>query len=166
MNPPAEFDRPVAVDRIGPSGLEVTVEADDAEGLMLAKRMAIPAVTSLSCRYRLAAIPGGRVLAEGHLRASVVRSCVVTLDDFETAVDERFSVRFVPAGAESEDDDPEADDEISYAGGVIDLGEAAAEQLALALDPYPRKPDAVLDDAAEKGAASPFAALARLKRPG
>lgn len=166
MSEPSEFHRPVAVDRVGPAGLEVALEADDTECQMLAKRMAIPAVTSLSCRYRLAAIPGGRVLAEGQLRAGVVVTCVVTLDDFETAVEERFSVRFVPAGAESEDDDPDAEDEIPYTGGVIDLGEAAAEQLALALDPYPRKPDAVLTDPAEPAAASPFATLARLKRPG
>ena len=47
-------------------------------------------------------------------------------------------MRCVPAGQESDDADPEAPDEIGYADGMLDLGEAAAEQLALALDPYPR----------------------------
>jgi uncharacterized metal-binding protein YceD (DUF177 family) len=159
-----EFHRPVAVERIGASGLDATVEATEAEGQMLARRMAIPAVSSLSCRYRLTALPGGTVLAEGHLCAAVVQTCVVTLEPFEAAVEERFRVRFVPAGAESDDEDPDADDEIPYQGAVIDLGEAAAEQLALALDPYPRKPDATLPQAAGDAAVSPFAALARLKR--
>jgi hypothetical protein len=45
-----------------------------------------------------------------------------------------------------------------------------AEQLALALDPYPRAPGAVLPEAAEAGtpgeakAESPFAVLESLKR--
>ena len=49
----------------------------------------------------------------------------------------------------------------------IDIGEAAAETLALALDPYPRAPDAgeALKAAGVKGEeeAGPFAALAALK---
>ena len=54
-----------------------------------------------------------------------------------------------------------------YDGGAIDLGEAAAETMALALDPFPRGPGA---EAALKAAgviseeeAGPFGALAGLK---
>ena len=55
--------------------------------------------------------------------------------------------------------------------GAIDLGEAAAETLLLALDPYPRAPnaDAVLREAGvkpegeEEREPGPFAALAALK---
>ena len=72
-----------------------------------------------------------------------------------------FQLRFVPVGAESDDTDPESEDEIPYAGGVLDLGEAAAEQLALALDPFPRKPGAALpDDDSRALRAYPFAKLA------
>ena len=54
-------------------------------------------------------------------------------------------------------------------GDVLDLGEVASEELFLALDPYPRLPDAALTDfvpEAEVGEESkhPFAALAALKR--
>ncbi len=76
--------------------------------------------------------------------AAVVRTCVISLDEFETVVEEEFRVRFVPAGTESYDPDPDAEEEIPFTRGVIDLGETAAEQLALALDPYPRKPGAEL----------------------
>ena len=72
----------------------------------------------------------------------------------------------MPDGTEAEDDDPEAPDDIPYGGGSIDLGEAAAEQLALALDPYPRRPGAVLAETTAAADRSPFAALARLQRPG
>ena len=56
--------------------------------------------------------------------------------------------------------------------GWIDLGELAAEQLGLALDPYPRKPDAAVpaewkaEPAAEPVAderPNPFAVLEKLK---
>jgi hypothetical protein len=69
----------------------------------------------------------------------------------------------LPAGREPADgpDDP---DEIESADGIADLGEAVAEQLALALDPYPRAPDAELPPEANDEAAGAFAALAALRR--
>lgn len=169
--PLPEFHRPLAVDQVGPAGLAIEVRASEAECRALAARMAIPAVADVACRFRLTAVPGRMVVAEGHLTALVTRVCVVTLEAFETVTEERFRLRFVPAGTESDDDNPDADDEIAFQGITIDLGEAAAEQLALALDPYPRKPDAALPDSALPDAAgtsagtapdSPFAALARL----
>ena len=105
-------------------------------------RLGVPAVTALACRFRLTRIAGA-ILAEGRLDALVSRVCVATLDEFEVPVTEEFRVRFVPAGSESNELDLDAEDEIPYRGGLIDLGEAAVEQLALALDPYPRKPDAL-----------------------
>jgi len=143
-----ELRRPVSVAEIGPSGLDSVVEASPAECAALARRMAVPAVLSFSCRFHLARTVGGVVAARGHLAALVVRTCVVSLDDFETVVEEDFRIRFVPAGTETDnpDPDPEADDEIPFAGTVIDLGDAASEQLALALDPYPRKPGAELPE--------------------
>lgn len=161
--PSPEFHRPLAVDQVGPAGLKLELRANAAERRALAARMAIPAVAEFVCHFRLTALQGGGVQAEGHLRARAERVCVVTLDAFEAVTEERFRVRFVPAGAESDDEDPESDDEIVYRGGTIDLGEAAAEQLALVLDPYPRKPDAALPDTAAPDADSPFAALARLQ---
>ena len=141
-----ELHRPVSIAEIGPSGLDSVVEASPSECAALASRMGVPAVLSFSCRFHLNRAVDSAVAAHGRLAASVVRTCVVSLDDFETKVEEDFRVRFVPAGTETDDPDPEVEDEIPFAGGVIDLGEAAAEQLALALDPYPRKPGAELPE--------------------
>lgn len=74
-------------------------------------------------------------------------------------------MRCVPAGEESEDADPEALDEIPYTNGMLDLGEAAAEQLGLALDPYPRAPGAVLPEIEDDSDEGPFGALGALRRP-
>ena len=154
-----ELSRVVSVDRLPP---HVTVEADAAECAALAGRLNIPAVRSLFCRFTLRR-QGAVVLADGVLAADVTQSCVVTLDPVEQHVDDRFTVRFVPDGSEPKDDDPEAPDEIPYQGSSIDFGEAATEQLALALDPYPRRDDAELDPAAHDSEASPFGSLSALR---
>lgn len=159
-----ELSRPLALDRIGAAGIEQLIEAKPDELEKLAKRLMIPAVHRLQCRFRVRRAEGLMIEAEGQLEAEVVQVCVVSLDEFAHAVREDFTIQFVPQGAETEDDDPDLPDQIPYSGGVIDLGEAAAEQLALALDPYPRRPG-VPEPAADPAEASgPFAALAGLGR--
>jgi hypothetical protein len=159
-----ELHRPLAVERVGPAGLDYVVEASRVECAALAHRMDLPAVLSLTCRFRLERDLAGALLAHGHLIARVVQTCVVSLDDFTTAVEERFVVRCVAEGMESDDPDPEAMDEIVCAGGIVDLGEAAAEQLALALDPYPRAPGAELPEIEMEPEPHQFASLDALKR--
>ena len=157
-----EFHRPVSLDRIGSLGLDYTVEAKPAECAALAERMQIPSVLALSCVFHL--IREGRdiVLARGVLSARVTQTCVITLEEFDSPVEEVFQIRFVPSGEESDDIDPESDDEIPFEGNAIDLGEAAAEQLGLALDPYPRMPGVELPEVEEDPEPHPFAALRRL----
>ncbi len=162
-----EFHRPLAVEAIGAGGLAREVVADAAECAALAARLLLPSVAAVSCRFQLSreGRDGDVVAAAGWLRARVERECVVSLDPFEAVIDEAFHVRFVPEGTEDDDIDPEADDELPYSGASIDLGEAAAEQLALALDPYPRKPGATLpDEQPAVATVHPFAALAA-RRP-
>ncbi len=160
----AEFHRPFAADRISPGGSAQEVTATAAECAALALRLAIPAVLSLGCRFHLRRMEGGRIAASGELRARLVRDCVVTLEPFEAAIAESFRIVFVPAEAIEERLDLEADDEVPYEAGAIDLGEAAVEQVALTLDPYPRRPGAALPEAAAEEAPSPFAVLARRDR--
>ena len=142
-----EFSRPVAADRIGRAGLDMTVEADATERAKLAMRLQLPAIATLSCRFRLHPASRGTISADCSLTALVTQVCVVSLDEFEAAITDQALLRFVPAGAESNDVDPDSIDEIPFANGIIDLGEAAAQQLALALDPFPHKPGATLPDA-------------------
>jgi uncharacterized metal-binding protein YceD (DUF177 family) len=159
-----ELHRPIAVDRIGASGLQVSVEATQAECAALAIRMKLPKVSALTCQFRLERDTSDALLAHGHLVAHVVQTCIISLEDFPDVVDDRFTVRFVEAGHETDDDDPDSLDEIVFVNGTIDLGEAAAEQLALALDPYPRAPGAELPDISDEQGANPFVALERLRR--
>jgi uncharacterized metal-binding protein YceD (DUF177 family) len=155
-----EFPRPLSFDRIGPRGLDLTVEANPAECSALAVRMNLPAVLALSCAFHLIREGRDSVLARGVLRAQVTQICVMSLEEFNAPVEEIFQVRFVPSGNEADDIDPESDDEIPFEDNMIDLGEAAAEQLGLALDPYPRMPGVEMPE--DEPQPHPFAALRRL----
>jgi uncharacterized metal-binding protein YceD (DUF177 family) len=157
-----EFHRPLPLDRIGPHGLDLTVEANPAECSALAARMNLPAVLALSCVFHLIRQAGDVVLARGVLRARVRQTCVISLDEFDAPVEEIFQVRFVPSGEETDDIDPESDDEIPFDDNLIDLGGAAAEQLGLALDPYPRMLGVEMPQTEDEREPHPFAALRRL----
>jgi uncharacterized metal-binding protein YceD (DUF177 family) len=157
-----EFHRPLSLDRIGPHGLDLAVEATPAECAALAVRMNLPAVLALSCAFHLIREGRDAVLARGVMKAKVTQTCVISLDDFDAPVEEVFQVCFVPSGQETDDIDPESDDEIPFEGNTIDLGEAAAEQLGLALDPYPRMPGVEMPAVEDEPEPHPFAALRRL----
>ena len=154
-----ELHRPVALDRVGPRGLTVEVEAKPEELPAIAARLRILALASLHCAFKLRRVGASTVEAEGVLRAQVTETCVVSLDPFSHDLQEAFTVHFVPPGTEDDNPDPEAVDQIPCTGGAADLGEAAVEQLALALDPFPRKPGAVLPDEATTETPNPFAVL-------
>jgi uncharacterized metal-binding protein YceD (DUF177 family) len=161
------LSRPVSVRHIPPGGLDVGIEATPEERAALAKDFKLPAIHALEGRFRLTGSPK-RVRVEGAVRARVAQTCVVTLETFEDAIEEEVEVDFAAPETETEaveGADYEPPDEI--AGGQIDLGALTAEFLALALDPYPRKPgvDFAYDGQGEPSD-SPFADLRKLKPGG
>ena len=160
---PPEFSRPLVLGRVGPEGRREVLEADAAEREALARRFGIPSIGRFRAELLLRPEPDGAVRAEGRLEAEVVQSCVVTLEPVPQRVEERVALRFLPAGREPDEGPEEVDEVETGEDGTADLGEALAEQLALALDPYPRAPGATLPEAATAGSAHPFAALGRLR---
>ncbi len=162
--PAPEMSRLFPTTRIG-AGAVFVVDAKPAECQALARRMGLEAILGLSCRFDLRRGESDSVSASGALRARVRQVCVVSLEPFEAELAEDFAIRFVPEGQESDELDLESADEVTYAGGVLDLGEAAAEQLALALDPFPRKPGAEMEEVALGDEGNPFSALSRLLPP-
>ena len=165
MTPP-ELVYPVPADRVGPAGISVTVEADAAACAAIAHRLRVPSIERLRCVWSLRTAPRGVIEADGSLVARLHQECVVSLEPFPVDLVEEFAVRFVPAGDENEDsNDPDEPDEVPMHDGVLELGEATVEQLALALDPYPRKHGAELADEHRGTPANPFEALAKLRNP-
>ena len=178
--PVPEFSRAFTADQLtAQAGTVLTGEADAAECAALAARFNLPAVRSV--RFALQAEPtgAGGWRITGSVEAGLTQTCVVTLEPVETEVAEAVDRRFVPRdqlpplppGAERELDAATADGPDGY-DDSIDLGEIAAEAVALAIDPYPRHPDAEFASliASPAGAepltdeaARPFAGLAALK---
>lgn len=170
-----EFSRPVPLGLVGPEGRPMVLEARPAECEALARRLGILGVAAVRAELDLRPAAGGAVVARGHLSARVTQECVVTLEPIEQAVEEAVALRLLPPGQEPADGPEDMDEIAAGPGGVVDLGEVMAEQLALALDPYPRAPDATLpaevtesgegeSEAGPAAPASPFAALAALRR--
>lgn len=166
-----EFSRPYRLDRIGAGEVQTEVSAEPAERDALAHRFSLVAIKRLSARLALRR-DGDTVIARGHLSAAVTQSCVASGEDVPATIEEDFAIRFLPEGdgAPTEDEIELSEDEcdtVFYSGGSVDLGEAAAETLALALDPFPRSPRAaeVLREAGvlNEGEAGPFGGLAALK---
>lgn len=159
-----EFSRPLALGRILAAPRQERLVATGAECAALAERLGILAVERMGATLQLTPAAEGVVEVTGTLDAAVVQACVVTLEPVVQAVHEPVRWRLLPPGREPQDGPEDPWDEIPTDGtGLVDLGELAAEQLALALDPYPRAPDAVLP--AGLAPAGAFAALAGLRRP-
>ena len=164
------FSRKMRAASIGAAPVHRHVAARAEECAALAKAFGLPGIAELSGEFALSAekTQNGIIDAGLVLRARVTQICVITLEKFDAALAETARLRFVPAATVTEDAEiaelnPESldgPDEIPYAGEAIDLGATLSEQLALALDPYPRKPGAQLPSNSGDSTGNPFAALA------
>ena len=160
------------IDTIGSRERSVRIVANEGERAALARRFDLIGVERLEAEFALRA-EAGAVIATGRVHGAVVQACSATGEPLPAIVDEAVSLRFVPellAGDEEVELSADALDTLPIEDGAIDLGEAAAETLALALDPFPRSPDAAATLAAagvidESEAGGPLAAaLKNLKR--
>jgi uncharacterized metal-binding protein YceD (DUF177 family) len=149
-----------------------TVTPNAEECAALAKRFLLVSVGSMSAtviitREELA------VVVKGRLKAQIVQSCAVSAEDLPVSIDEPLFLRFLPeAEMAVEDEELELTDDdcdtIPYDGERFDLGEALAQSLGLAIDPFAVGPEAEKVRASGllgEENLSPFAALAALKAP-
>mgnify|MGYP001235107215 CR=1 FL=1 len=165
-----EFSREIDVRQV--QGKQVRLVANPAECDALARRFGVVRIESLAAELGLVRLDDA-VEARGQLDAALVQACSVSGEDFPVTISEPLFFRFVPASSDHRADEEielAADDcdEIDYSGTMIDLGEAVAQSLALAIDPFAEGPGA--DEARRQagiigeGEAGPFAALAALKK--
>ena len=170
MNP--EFSRWVDARQLPAAPLRL--EADAAERAALARRFGLEAIDRLEADVTFEP-DGSAVIAQGQVEADIVQMCAVSGEPFPTRIAEPVLLRFVPGPVtELPEVEIEIDaddwDEIPFEGAKFDLGEAIAQSLALAIDPYATGPNAdqVRQEAglADEAASGPFAALAALKGQG
>jgi uncharacterized metal-binding protein YceD (DUF177 family) len=166
---------PVAVAQIPDTGLHRDIEAGPATREAMAEVGDLREILSASASLDVTPERGGRFHVAGRVRARVGQTCVVTLDPIENDIDVPIDLIFAPPEQIPElsdlvDDAAESSEEIPdppepIVNGIIDLGRVATDALFLALDPYPRRPDAVFEppQVADDPEDHPFAALKALQ---
>ena len=159
-----EFSRPERLDAIGTEPRAIRIIADATEREALARRFDLIAVRKLEAAFTVTR-QGDGVLVTGRVTATVTQACAVSGEPLKAAIDEAVALRFVQEVAREEEIELDGDaiDTLPIEGDAIDLGEAAAETLALGIDPFLRAPGAseALADAgaAERAKTGPFAGL-------
>lgn len=175
IQPPPLFDLKVRADTLRDREQDIGFSVPEAMLGALAKTIGVDKV--LSCVAELHLVPDGAAVdVTGFIRATVVQTCVVSVEPFEATIDEPIDVRYAPQReieaviAQHVDDEGEegssgmADAPEPIVDGVMDLGALLQEFLALGVEPYPRKPGVAFEEpAAEDETVKPFAALAQLR---
>ena len=166
-----EFSHTTPLSEIGLKAVHHSLLASEGERAELAKRFGLHALDSLTADVALSSDDIG-IIATGSLAADVMQVCVVSGKPVAAHIAEFFAIRFSPEPIFEPDSDIELEveetDSMFHDGRVIDLGEAVAQTLALAINPFPRSPDAeeILQEAGLKDETptGPFAALAALRK--
>jgi uncharacterized metal-binding protein YceD (DUF177 family) len=165
-----EFSRLLLVSQIGMVETSRGIEATPEECARVAARLGLQSLVTFTATFRITRQAGGdEYLAQGRLHARAVRNCVISLEDFTEPTDLVFTIRFVTEEASQDEaleapyDYEDGPDEVLYQNDTLDLGEAAVQEYALSLNPYPRKPGARIPDLGQEGG-NPFDVLRNLAR--
>jgi uncharacterized metal-binding protein YceD (DUF177 family) len=166
-----EFSFIIHPSEITDKEVEYDLSAESGECAALAERFGLRTIEVFSSALTIRFLRREKAIRlRGKITAKVVQSCVVSMAPVENAIEEEFEVLFRD---ENQVDRDEIDDIVQfepYSEDQIDIGEIVSEELALALDPYPRSQelaDEVLGPylpELEGPAMKPFAVLAALKR--
>lgn len=167
MNPPdPPLSDTVRLNQVG-TGVERVLAPDAGARARIARALDLMELTAFEAAVALKPADEGWLLT-GRVTAQAVQRCGLTLEPLPVTVDEGFEIALVeadehaPAEVEVTLDDEGPD---LVEDGRVDLGVYAVEQLALALDPFPRKPGVVFEQPEQPPEESPFAVLRQLKRP-
>jgi uncharacterized metal-binding protein YceD (DUF177 family) len=157
--------------RLSQAGDEVTIATTAEERQRLAEWADVDAVDAFTAKIELRKLSPTRYAFDAELAADIVQSCVVTLEPVRTRIERKFSrdllltptPRHVPKEIDIAPVDEDGREEIESLR--YDLAVPVLEELALAIDPYPRAPGVAFEPPPDPDAAEshPFAALKSLK---
>lgn len=162
--PALPYSEPVRLHQV-PGGVKRTLEPDAATRARIVKALDLASLDAFTAEMDLAPSPAGWRLS-GRVRATLAQTCGITLEPLPLEIDSSFALTLAEAVEEDSEEiiitlDDESPDLIE--NGQIDLGQYAVEQLALRLDPFPRKPGAEFVQPPEPAEISPFAVLKQLR---
>lgn len=181
-NAPPEFSHPISASRLSFKPATYRLAANEAERAALSKRFGLISLARFEAVVTLKREPGDAIRFDGEISADLVQACIVTTDPVPARISDVFTLIYrADIDEETADqmalDNPEDEIIEPLIGDSIDIGEAVAQQLSVAMDPYPRSVGAqseievvqtALIDDDEAGAPmarrNPFDALAALKK--
>ncbi|MBV8506114.1 MAG: DUF177 domain-containing protein [Alphaproteobacteria bacterium] len=143
------------------------IEASAEEREKLSRRLELISLHRLVAEVELRRQSPEVILLEAEFAAEFEQCCAVTLEPVRGTVADRFSLVYGPAPAEEKEialttDEPAFE---PLDGNSIDIGEAVAQELSLALPIFPRDPEARIDQSAmAEPLQGPFATLARMRK--
>ena len=158
-----EFSRPLRAHEIGGTLRRQSIEASEIERAALAGRFDLLGLERLVADISVRREAAG-IRVTGRIDAAGTQPCVATAEPVPFLITEALALLLTenqPDGEEIELADADLDSE-ALVGDIIDIGELAAQALALALDPYPRSTapaPGVISEEAARAASSPFAVL-------
>jgi uncharacterized metal-binding protein YceD (DUF177 family) len=164
----AEFSRLVRLDRLGAQPFQQRIEATPEERERLSRRFDLLSLDRLIAEVDLCRQSGETVRLEATFEAEFAQSCVVTLEPVAGVISDRFFLVYGPPEEEPREIASGANEATfePLVGDAIDIGEAVAQELSLALPLFPRDPATSMDiEFAEMPSPGPFASLAPLRRP-
>ena len=170
----------VSVARLPQNGMPLKLTANESERRALAKAHELVSVQSFSAELLIKQWRKDGVKITGAVAAAITQNCVITLEPLTSRIENEIDAVFVQEGSKLARPPMSSDGEIiidydgadlpeTFVGDSIDVGALAEEFFGLAIDPYPRKPGAVLTEAledAELGTQkpSPFASLLKFRK--
>ena len=144
----SEFARPLRLDALGPAPASRAIAATPPELAALARRFDLAHLDALEADLTAQRIAGGIALG-GRVTARGAQTCVVSGLPVAFDLTEPVALRFEPPPHADADELELTDadlDTLPLEGDHLDLGEAAAQAMGLALDPYPKATASELAD--------------------
>lgn len=184
-----ELPRRISLKELEKQSVSLEITATKAECTAIAERLSIDDVQDLIGAITLsmpseeeamvydAMFDGLVINGKGRLKATLTQTCVVTLEPIETKIESSFEGIFTngdPVESINEDSDEPMAALPDILGPIeddgLDVGNVFIEQLALELDPFPRKQGVEFEgfssnsgNSEENRKESPFAVLGKLK---
>ena len=158
---------PYELGRLGLAEVEITIAPTLDELSRVAMWAGVDAVQTFRATVKLRKITPTQFTLDAAFEADIVQSCVVTLDPVRSHVEGSVArdLFFTPTKSFETDITPVDDDgREEIASMRYDLAVPVLEELALAIDPYPRAPGVAFEPPADEDKPEhPFAALKKLK---
>lgn len=139
-----EFIRFIDIKKLTRLPSVITFTAEPQEKEALARRLGLVVLNTLEIDCRIQGTLGHYpLLVSAVIKADVMQSCVVTLKDLPSIIEEPVKLVLFSSNTDSafltesfEEDQPEP--VVLNKDGTVEIGEIFVQYLSLALDPYPK----------------------------